>query len=246
MQALVSIILMVPMLILNLKSDEPAMFTFMGLALIISGLLTFLICWKGLKVIEFPETFSCSDINWKWAMVAVIASIMGVFAGDLLSEIANLPNVIEDMILGMATNIWGILSVAVIGPVVEELVFREGVCGYLIRNGSSPWRAIWISAILFGIIHFNPAQIPFAILMGVILGVIYVKTGNIVVTSIIHILNNSFAVVQMKVLGEEAKDFKMVDWVGGYTIAGICIIIGFAGCFYLLRKMWERTGGEAV
>ncbi|MBO7067664.1 MAG: CPBP family intramembrane metalloprotease [Bacteroidaceae bacterium] len=241
MQALVSIILMVPMLILNLKSDEPAMFTFMGLALIISGLLTFLICWKGLKVIEFPKTFSCSDISWKWALVAIIASIMGVFAGDLLSEIANLPNIIEDMILGMATNIWGILAVAVIGPIVEELVFREGICGYLMRNDSRPWRAIWISAILFGIIHFNPAQVPFAILMGVILGVIYVKTGNIVVTSIIHILNNSIAVIQVNALGEKALDFSMVEWIGGPIVAGVCIIVGFTGCAYLLRKLWESS-----
>jgi len=241
MQLLVSVVMMIPMIVMNLKPNDSVMFTFMGMALILSGILTFLICWKGLNVIEFPQTFSCSDINWKWGLVAIVASLLGIIAGDLLSEIVELPNVIEDMILGMAKSIWGILAIAVIGPVIEELVFREGICGYLMRNGSNTWRAIWISAIFFGIIHFNPAQVPFAILMGVILGVIYAKTGNIVITSIIHILNNSIAVIEVNVLGDKAKEFSMVEWIGGNVVAGVCIIVGFAGCAYLLRKFWEAN-----
>ena len=241
MQLLVSVVMMIPMIVMNLKPNDSVMFTFMGMALILSGILTFLICWKGLNVIEFPQTFSCSDINWKWGLGAIVASLLGIIAGDLLSEIVELPNVIEDMILGMAKSIWGILAIAVIGPVIEELVFREGICGYLMRNGSNTWRAIWISAIFFGIIHFNPAQVPFAILMGVILGVIYAKTGNIVITSIIHILNNSIAVIEVNVLGDKAKEFSMVEWIGGNVVAGVCIIVGFAGCAYLLRKFWEAN-----
>ena len=154
----------------------------------------------------------------------------------------NLPNMIEDVMLGLANNIWGLLGVAIIGPIVEELVFREGICGHLMRNGSSPWRAICISSILFGIIHFNPAQVPFAILMGVIFGVIYAKTGNIVLTSIIHILNNSFAMFEVNVLGDKVKEFSMVEWVGGKVVAGVCIIVGFAGCAYLLTKFWDVLG----
>lgn len=199
------------------------------------------ICWKGLKVMRIPETGNISDIKWEWALVAIVAAFMGTLAGNLLIEIMNLPDLFGEDMMDMANSIWGILTIAIIGPIAEELVLREGVCGYMIRNGSSPTKAIWVSAIIFGIIHFNPAQVAIAMIIGIILGVVYVKTGNIVVTSIIHILNNCFAVVQMKVLGEEAKDFKMVEWVGGYTLAGICIIIGFAGCFYLLRKMWENS-----
>jgi hypothetical protein len=31
-----------------------------------------------------------------------------------------------------------------------------------------------------------------------------------------------------------------VEWIGGNWVAGFCIIVGFALCFYLLRKMWEE------
>lgn len=244
MQALVGIVMAVPMAV---SVNSSTSFTlYMSLALIVSGFLTFLICWKGLKIIEFPETFSCSSINWKWALVAIVGSIMGIIAGDLLSEIINLPNTIEDIMLGMAKSFWGILAIAVVGPIVEELIFREGICGYLIRSGSNHWRAIWISAILFGVIHFNPAQIPFAILMGIILGVIYVKTGNIVITSIIHILNNSIAMIEVNALGDKVKEFSMVEWVGGKVVAGVCIIVGFAGCAYLLTKFWDNKEVKEV
>ena len=241
LQALVGVIVTIPMAILGIRPTDPTMFTMMALALIVADILTFLICWKALKVIEFPETFLCYNSSLKWSLVAFLAAVMGVFAGDLLSEILDLPNMIEDMMVGLAKNFWGILGVAIVGPVIEELVFREGVCGHLIRNGSSPWRAIWISAILFGIIHFNPAQVPFAILMGVVLGIIYAKTGNIVLTSIIHILNNSIALIEVNVLGDKVFDFSMVEWIGGKYVAGACIIVGFAGCAYLLRKFWENS-----
>ena len=69
---------------------------------------------------------------------------------------------------------------------------------------------------------------------------IYMKTGSVVVTSIIHILNNSFAMVTIWIYGEEALDESMVEWVGGNIPAGICIIVGFALCFLLLRKFWEQ------
>lgn len=222
----------------NMSIPGPALLSGMYMLCIFIAIT---ICWKGLKVMRIPETFRTSDIKWGWALVAIVAAIAGIFAGNLLIEIINLPDLFEEDMMDMADSIWGILTIAIIGPIAEELVLREGLCGYLIRNGSNPTKAIWISAITFGIIHFNPTQVAIAVIIGIILGIIYVKTGSIVLTSIIHILNNSFAVVQMKILGEEAKDLKMVDWVGGYTIAGLCIIIGFAVCYFLMRKFWESN-----
>ena len=213
--------------------------TVLGITLVIANILGSLVCWKGLKMIEIPATFDASKIKWGWALTAILASIFGVLAGDLLSEQMDLSNLIADQIVDMANNTWGVLAIALIGPIAEELIFREGVCGHILRNGDNPWKAIWISAVLFGLIHLNPAQIPFAILMGVILGVIYVKTGNIVVTSIIHVLNNTFAVSQVWMLGDDVMDFRMADWMGGNVVAGVCIILGFAICFYLLRRFWE-------
>lgn len=209
-----------------------------------SFVIAILICWRGLKVMRIPEAFRPTNLKWGWSLTAIFACILGAFAGNLLSEITELPNMIEDMILTFCYNPWGILAVAVMGPIAEELLFREGLCGYLARNGMDPWKAVWVSGILFGLIHVNPAQVFFAAIFGIMLGVIYIKTGNIVLTSIIHILNNSIALIQMNVMGEKAKDFSMVEWVGGNTIAIICIVVGLALCGYLLKSLYLSPTGK--
>lgn len=39
----------------------------------------------------------------------------------------------------------------------------------------------------------NPIQIPFAIIAGIIFGVLYYKTGNILLSTFVHIVNNTIA-----------------------------------------------------
>ena len=46
---------------------------------------------------------------------------------------------------------------------------------------------------------------------------------------------------EVNVLGDKVKEFSMVEWVGGKVVAGVCIIVGFAGCAYLLRKFWKNS-----
>ncbi|MBQ6051009.1 MAG: CPBP family intramembrane metalloprotease [Bacteroidaceae bacterium] len=215
--------------------------TQLGIILIVTGLLTALTCWLVLKMIRMRQTFDASRINWSMACVAFLAAIAGIFATDLISEQLNLPNLMEEQFLNLAHNFWGILSVAVVGPVVEELVFREGILGHMLRKGVEPWTAMIVSAILFGAIHMNPAQIPFAAIMGLLLAIIYYKTGNIVITSLIHIFNNSLAVVEMNLLGEEAKTFSYTEGMGGKFVAGVAIIVGIALCIILLQKFWKNV-----
>lgn len=215
--------------------------TQLGIILIVTGLLTALTCWLVLKMIRMRQTFDASHINWSMACVAFLAAIAGIFATDLISEQLNLPNLMEEQFLNLAHNFWGILGVAVVGPVVEELVFREGILGHMLRKGVEPWTAMIVSAILFGAIHMNPAQIPFAAIMGLLLAIIYYKTGNIVITSLIHIFNNSLAVLEMNLLGEEAKNFSYTEGMGGKFVAGVAIIVGIALCIILLQKFWKNV-----
>lgn len=244
-QILTAIVIGVVAVLCKLAGADCPIITVMTIAYIYFMITGVLVCWKALKVMEIPATFKASKMSVGWVLMALVAAFSGAFAGDLLVEITNMPNFIEDtMMEQLSYSFWGILTVAIVGPIAEELVFREGVCGYLARNGAKPWKAIWVSAVLFGIIHMNPAQVVVAMIIGFILGVIYIKTGNVVLTSIIHILNNSIALIQMNVMGEKAKDFSMVEWVGGNTIAIICIIVGLALCGYLLKSLYLSPTGK--
>ena len=213
--------------------------TLLALAVIISGLLSCLILW-GMKMIRLPKALDCSVVRWCPALLGILAAVVGIFSTDMASEMLNLPDMMEDVFMDLAKNVWGILGIAIIGPIVEELVFREGIQGSLERSGKPFWLAAVVSALCFGLIHLNPAQVPFAFVMGLILSVIYHKTGNAVVTSIIHILNNSIAVLQMNLLGEKAADFKMGDWLGLTPVCEWALVAVLAVlCVYILYRYWQ-------
>ena len=84
------------------------------------------------------------------------------------------------------------ISTAIVPALVEEFACRGIVLGLLKKHGQD--FAIITSSIVFGIMHGNFEQIPFAIMVGLILGYIYVKTGSIWVSIAVHCINNAISV----------------------------------------------------
>ena len=213
----------------------------LALTVAVTGILTALVMWKGMKMIR-NTAFSLQGNKASLLGIGFLAALFCIMGTDLLSELFDLPNLMEDQMLGMAGTVMGALAIGVIGPVAEELVFREAILGHLLRRGTSPWLAMVASALLFGLIHLNPAQVPFAAAMGLVLAIVYYRTGNIVLTSIIHIFNNSLAVLEMNLLGDKAKTFTLTnDVLGGQTNAIVCIIVSLIVGIMLLRMFWQKT-----
>ncbi len=75
----------------------------------------------------------------------------------------------------------------------EEFLFRGIVIAQLRRFGEG--FAIVASALLFGMFHGNLEQIPFAFLVGLVLGYMLVRTNNIWLCAAIHFLNNLVATI---------------------------------------------------
>ena len=82
-----------------------------------------------------------------------------------------------------------ILVVGIIGPICEELMFR-GIVFHRLKDWVKPQAAIAISALLFGIYHGNVVQFFYATCMGVMLAVIYDKTGTLWISIVAHIAAN--------------------------------------------------------
>lgn len=84
-----------------------------------------------------------------------------------------------------------LIRTTVLPAFYEEFMFRGIILGNMRRYGNG--LAVFVSAFLFGIFHGNIRQIPFAFLVGLILGYIVVRTNNIWITIAIHFFNNAFA-----------------------------------------------------
>ena len=86
----------------------------------------------------------------------------------------------------------GLLLAVIIGPFVEEVVFRGLILRGLLGRWR-PWTAIITSSVLFALMHFNPAQAPIALAVGLVLGWIYTRTRSIGLCIFGHALNNASA-----------------------------------------------------
>ncbi len=213
-----------------------------SVTLLASSVVSILAAWKLLGVVRMKGQWQSKNLSWHSGTLAVVGAALGIFATDLFVEMLDLPNVIEATMTGLAPNALGILALAVVGPVTEEIIFREAVLGGMLRSGVSPWRAMAFSSLCFGIIHFNPAQIPFACVAGFILAYIYYKTESITLTSIVHIINNSVACIEMNVLGERASTFSYTDHLGGPVVVTFIMMGCACLSFFLLRKSWGDSG----
>lgn len=110
-----------------------------------------------------------------------------------VNEQLDLPNLMEDQFIDMSNNVWGVLMITLIGPILEELLFRGAILGTLLKKQMNSNYAILISAVIFGLIHFNPAQIVYAFLFGMILGRVYYGAGSLLLCIILHVIANSIS-----------------------------------------------------
>ncbi len=110
----------------------------------------------------------------------------------------------------------------------EEFLFRGIVLGQLRRFGEG--FAIFTSALLFGMFHGNLQQIPFAFLVGLVLGYLLVRTNNLWLTAGVHFLNNVVATLP-ELLGFFLSDDQL-NLVQAIVFAGV-FVLAAAALLYL-------------
>jgi len=94
-----------------------------------------------------------------------------------------------------------ILKVAIIAPVVEELIFRGVIMHGLMRNYSK-FTAVFVSALMFAIFHLNPWQFPATFVLGLLLGILMVRTRNIYLCILGHAFNNGLVLISIQFANE--------------------------------------------
>lgn len=117
--------------------------------------------------------------------------------------------------------IW--LFVGLVGPVVEELVFRGIILGGL-RTTGRILSAIILSALMFGLIHMNINQFSYTIIMGIFWGLLVEATGSIIPSVICHIFTNSTSVLLAYLLDENMGEIdEMLSGSGAVTASSYAV-----------------------
>ena len=87
-----------------------------------------------------------------------------------------------------------VFSSAIIPAFSEELLFRGVILSNLRPYGKG--MAVIVSALLFGLMHMNAAQLLYATAAGVVLGLVYIKTNSLWLCVLIHFCNNLFNILE--------------------------------------------------
>lgn len=90
----------------------------------------------------------------------------------------------------------GLLLLCVVGPLCEELVFRAGILRSLVVNHRLPdWCAATVTSLSFALVHGNLAQGLPALVLGLMLSYLYLRTGNLRLCLPAHVANNVLGVL---------------------------------------------------
>lgn len=122
----------------------------------------------------------------------IISNYIGMFITGIIGNIKGAP--VNNQLLEITMGLSPLMSLAIVGiwgPIMEELVFRKALIGSLLRYGEGV--AIVLSALGFAFFHGNLNQFVYAFSIGLFFGFIYVKTGNIKITMLLHIFVNTFS-----------------------------------------------------
>lgn len=136
-----------------------------------------------------------------------------------------------------------ILIIAVIPGIVEELFFRGCMQRSFLIASKNIHVAVWITAIIFSVLHFQLAGLFPRIILGAVLGYIYAWTKNIWIPIIVHIIHNATIVVIAQMFLD--TDFYKKISIQDYSIAntGIIAIVSLAlsiAIIYLIHKNRAR------
>ncbi|UCE02060.1 MAG: CPBP family intramembrane metalloprotease [Candidatus Latescibacterota bacterium] len=97
----------------------------------------------------------------------------------------------------------GVLALVILAPLGEEVVFRVLLLGVL-RRHMPPLLAVVLVALLFAAVHFQPWALLPIFILGIVLGLIVLRTGSLLAAWIAHALFNLVAYVELLQTGDVA------------------------------------------
>lgn len=134
-----------------------------------------------------------------------------------------------------------IVIAAVLPAIFEELVCRGAICGTL--KGINKGAAIIVSSIVFSLIHMSLYQIPYAFVAGLILAFVYIKYDNIIITMIMHFINNLSSVIMLLYINNLPKDQNGTDMSNLISISYIALTV-FIAVISLILYIYKHRCDE--
>lgn len=221
-------------------------------ALIVSEVVT------SIAVIALFTIFKWSPVSrafvntrpWGVLFWCVLASVGLILPSMYFQEVTmpeQWPDFIQKLIDQATETLSQIMSatggyavVCLLAPIAEELVFRGAALRLLLQwKPEHRWLMILLSALLFAVAHMNPAQFIHPILIGLLLGWMYERTGSVLPGIIYHWINNTVAYLLFRTYPD--PDLSLTDIFGSQShvmmAVGFSLLIALPAIYQLNERM---------
>lgn len=210
--------------------------------------------WLNFRKIKLSSFFMCLLYTFLlMPLTTLLNAISMLFVENEISASSG-------EILGMP--FWMMLFLmAVYGPFCEEFVFRGIIYRGYKKTGPVFWSII-LSAVLFGLMHMNFNQAPYAFAIGIMFALLVEATGSLWSSVFAHMLFNGWSVCLMYLLDlfipgymsqsdqEAVSKVTMLTAIGPYmliatatTAIAVCVLVWIAkneNRLERLRSIWNR------
>lgn len=136
--------------------------------------------------------------------------------------------------------LFNLFMIAVIPAIGEEFIFRGALQRIFHQWTGNAHVAVIIAGVIFSAIHFQFYGFLPRLLLGIMLGYMFVITGNIWVPVFAHFFNNAFAVTMHFYVYNADLDFDM-ESVGDHSLSVIPAAISLVIVYILFRMMQFRS-----
>ena len=184
---------------------------------------------------------------WLWAISGVVAfAVVQSNLPVLFDRLVPIPKLQLEFLRRHLTadNPLDWLLVFTVGALVpgvcEEITFR-GLIQTGLRRSYGPRHAVVWTGFLFAMLHLNPWNFLGLWFFGSFLGYLTERTGSVIPAIILHLLNNTFALIVFSLQTEEtwASPPEFIPWY--YTIIGGVVLV-FA--LWRLHRLGEITSSQ--
>lgn len=187
----------------------------------------------------YPEYMPALEIPVIMAasyFVGSLASAVVDFIADILDKIigtGQITDAMEDALPSEGETgsfIWFLVFVIILAPICEELIFRKLLLQPLRNIGDG--FAVVVSSLLFGACHGNFDQFPYAFAVGCLYGILAVRSGKLLPTIALHLVNN-LLVAAAKYLPEF---FDKTEWADNVSFVSAFLLnaLYYAGIIALV------------
>lgn len=203
--------------------------------------------------------------NWKFIAIAVVLPfVLHPLSLELMASLhwffPPLPEGVVRQLSAMGDREQPLalilVAFAVAPGICEELAFRGFILTGFSRNGRTRV-AIGLSALAFGVMHMIPQQVFNATLLGIVLGLVALRSKSLLPGVIFHFLFNSLAVLRERagahLASGHADEFQQSFWhwfatleAGGLRYTWLTLAISGVVASLSLWWVWQHGRAKAA